>query len=405
MYEEQLKYYKKFEKAIRQTGYRGPLVSSCWQAGSGLSHFLNLYADYDIGVIDRHNYFGGGTGHTLAPGKFENQAMVSNIGSGLLSAGLQQVNERPFAFSEWMSLIPNEWTAESSPIIAAYGLGLQGWDASYVFATDIPHFSPIIQHPKGGIYNASSPTQLSLYPALARMIYRNDVSEGKTVLNRNVYLQTMKAGATWLHEEVNQDFDRKSVAGAFPLQLMAAGKVMLTFAQDSAIEIAGEFDDLWKDSTVVSNTGELTWSEKGKGYFTINTPGTKGIIGFCQGRTFRLGEINLKTDNEFAVILVSALGKNEKISDGGKVLVTTISRARNTNMKYNDDHTELIETGNAPVLLEPVKIELQFIGDKTPECTILDHNGNKTTHKVKAQNGIFMLNGAETKTMYYLFEY
>ena len=175
MYEEQLKFYDKFEKAIRATGYKGTLVGSCWQAGSGLTHLLNLHADYKAGIIDRHNYFGGGGGHTLKPGKFNNSSMLGKIGSGLLSTGMQQVTDRPFAFSEWMSLIPNEWTAESAPIVAAYGMGLQGWDASYVFATDYPHFTPTIQNPSGGIYNATSPTQLSLYPALAAMIYRDDV--------------------------------------------------------------------------------------------------------------------------------------------------------------------------------------------------------------------------------------
>jgi hypothetical protein len=67
-----------------------------------------------------------------------NAAMVSMPGSGLLSTGFQQVKNRPFFMSEWMSLIPTEWTAESSPLVAAYGLGLQGWDASYAFAWIIP---------------------------------------------------------------------------------------------------------------------------------------------------------------------------------------------------------------------------------------------------------------------------
>ncbi len=119
-------------------------MASCWQAGTGLAHLLNLYSDREVGIIDRHNYFGGGQGHQLVPGPFDNAAMVSRIGSGLFGAGLQQVGDRPFAFSEWMSLIPTEWTAESAPIIACYGMGLQGWDASYVFATDSPAY---LNHP------------------------------------------------------------------------------------------------------------------------------------------------------------------------------------------------------------------------------------------------------------------
>ncbi len=405
LYEEQLKFYKKFEKAIRATGYKGTLVGSCWQAGTGLSHILNLYTDYEVGIIDRHNYFGGGKGHSLAPGKFNNAAMVSKIGSGLYGTGLQQVSDRPFALSEWMSLIPTEWTAESAPIIAAYGLGLQGWDASYVFATDMPNYSSVIQHPRGGIYNATSPAQLALYPALARMIYRNDVIEGKVAVNRNVDLKAMQSGETSFKDVVKQDFDRKSIEGSFPLQLMAAGKVVLTFTSNSSLDLAGNIDQLWKDSTVVSNTGQLTWSEKGKGYFTINTPGTKGLVGFAKDKKFDLGEISLATDNEFAVILITSPEPGKTIAQSRSMLITTIARARNTDMKYNEDHTELLENGKAPVLLEPVKLSLSIEGKTTLKCALLDHNGNKTPNQVKSENGVLTLDGAATKTMYYLVEF
>jgi hypothetical protein len=190
LYEEQVAFYNRFVAAIRQTGYRGPVVGSCWQAGTGLTHLYNLHADYSAGIIDRHNYSGGETGHHLVPGKVDNAAMVGRPGSGLLGTGLQQVEGRPFVLSEWMSLIPNEWTAEASPLVAAYGMGLQGWDGSYAFALDYPHFTKTLHTP--GVYNVTSPTQLALYPALAAMLYRNDVQEGTTVIRRGVNLRILR---------------------------------------------------------------------------------------------------------------------------------------------------------------------------------------------------------------------
>ncbi len=112
-------------------------MGSCWQAGDNLSHYYNLYADYQAGIVDRHNYFGGGAGgNDIKPGKIsrKNTAMVSHPGSGLLGTGMQMVKDAPFSMSEWMSELPNEWTAEASPIIGIYGLGLQGWDASFAYA-------------------------------------------------------------------------------------------------------------------------------------------------------------------------------------------------------------------------------------------------------------------------------
>jgi hypothetical protein len=403
LYEEQMKFYRKFEKAIRDTGYKGPLVGSCWQAGTGLAHLLNLHADAEVGMIDRHNYFGGGQGHQLVPGKFDNAAMVSKIGSGLYSAGLQQVSDRPFAFSEWMSLIPNEWTAESSPIIAAYGMGLQDWDASYVFATDYPQYTHTIQ--SHGIYNATSPTQMALYPALARMIYRGDVQEGETLVNRKIDLKSLLKGETPLNETVKQDFDRKVIEGSFPIRMMAAGKILLSFADENKTEYMENLSPLWKDSVMTSTTSQLKWSVKGKGYFTINTPGTKGLVGFAKGQTFDLDELSLQMDNEFAVILVTSLEKNKGISDARKILVTTVARAKNTGMEYNEDHTELLEIGQAPILLEPVKLSMSIRRKTMPAITVLDHSGNKTNKTIQVKNGKWVLDGTESETIYYLLEY
>jgi hypothetical protein len=230
LYEEQAKFYSRFVNAIRQTGYKGLIVGSSWQAGSGLAHLWNVYADYGVGPIDRHNYSGGGTGHRFVPGKVENTAAVSAPGSGLLSSGFQQVADRPFFLSEWMSLIPNEWTAESAPLIAAYGLGLQGWDASFSFAMDYPHFTPTVQSGHG-VYNVTSPTHLGLYPALAAMIYRNDIRKGDIVATRNVSESALATGRLPFFEKVEQESDVKKLQSVVPLQALAAGRVVLSFNQ------------------------------------------------------------------------------------------------------------------------------------------------------------------------------
>jgi hypothetical protein len=47
--------------------------------------------------------------------------------------GLQQVIDRPFGLSEWITVYPALYSADGPAIIAAYGMGLQGWDASYEF--------------------------------------------------------------------------------------------------------------------------------------------------------------------------------------------------------------------------------------------------------------------------------
>ena len=43
----------------------GEILGSNWQAGSNLSHYYNLWSDAQVGILDRHNYFGGA--NTFAP--------------------------------------------------------------------------------------------------------------------------------------------------------------------------------------------------------------------------------------------------------------------------------------------------------------------------------------------------
>ncbi len=143
-----------------------------------LPHYLNLRSDYLVGFIDRHNYFGGGL----------SDSMLRQPGSGYFGSGLQQVVDRPFGLSEWIHVYPSLYSAEGPALIAAYGLGLQGWDASFEFQSQSARrlFSDRAGWPPWGVWEADVPTQLGQYPALARMIYRGDVLEGEAISTRRV---------------------------------------------------------------------------------------------------------------------------------------------------------------------------------------------------------------------------
>lgn len=404
LFEEQVKFYERFIKAIRQTGYKGVIVGSCWQAGSGITHFYNLKADYDAGAIDRHNYFGGGNGHSLRPGEFNNQSMLTTPGSGLLSTGFQMVRGRPFQISEWMSLIPNEWIAEASPIIATYGLGLQGWDASFAFAVDDDNFTPTLQRGHG-IYNVTSPTQLVLYPALAAMIYRGDVKEGKPFLNRNVNIEDLRKGKLGFMEKTSQQYDVKAFASVVPSAALAIGPVTVSFDDPRSMVVPQLTDFIDSTSrTITSNTGQLKWRFGESPFFTVNTSGTQGAVGFFKGETISLKDITITTNNEFAVVLVTSLDRVKGIADSEKILITTMARARNTGMQYSEDKTRLLDTGDAPILLEPVDITLVMPVKKRFKIHILDHTGHKTGKELKVKKGKVRLNGAETRAIYYLIE-
>lgn len=398
---EQNRFYDKALKAIRKTGYQGPVIGSCWQAGAGITHFYNLYADYRMGIIDRHNYFGGGTGHRLVPGTFKNTPMVSRPGSGLLSTGKQAVEDRPFQFSEWMSLPPNEWIAEGPPLIAVYGMGLQGWDGSQAFANDFPELTETIHTP--GVYNINAPTQISLYPSLFAMITRDEIKEGDIVAKRNVHLPSLKDGVIGFNEMVKQDWDQKVFSGGAPDEYLAAGQVVIDFTDEFTETEIEDFSDYVDtiNRVVKSNTGQLEWDYSGKGYFTANTEFTKLLTGFSEGKKIDFGDVSLKTDNPFAVVILTSLDPDKDLKATSSALLTVVARAKNSGMIFNESKTEILEVGEAPILMEAVNLELRMKDRMIREIFPLNHAGQRTTKRLVVNNGNYYLDGKENETLYY----
>ncbi len=401
LYEQQMNFYNRFKDSVRSTGYRGPVIGSCWQAGSGPTHYYNLHTDYKMGIIDRHNYFGGGTGHRLVPGRFKNNAMVSKPGSGQLSTGIQQVKDRPFALSEWMNLPPNEWIAEGAPIVACYGLGLQGWDASYSFAMDNQEFTNTIHTP--GVYNVTSPTQMALYPALVSTLYNGDLKEGRLIHQKNVLIKDLIYGKLGFRDKIKQDRDQKVFEGEIPIEALAVGRIAVNFTrkfQETSTPDISEYLDTLKKQ-VKSTTGQLFWDFSGQGYMTVNTPSLKGFVGFTDKSTHELNEISIRVLTPFAVVLVSSLEKGKALLETGKILITTVARAKNSGMKYDDNKTKLIEVGEAPILMEPVDVELIFNYRTPKEIYILDHVGRRTGNQIPVKAKKIKISGKKYNTLYY----
>ncbi len=403
LHDTQDKFYSRFADAIRATGYKGALVGSCWQAGSGVSHLYNLNSDYQVGVIDRHNYFAN-TGHRLARGRVINTSMLSRPGSGILETGMQQVADRPFQLSEWISCIPNEWVAEGPPLVAVYGMGLQGWDGSHEFGSNYDHWTPTIEAP--WVYNVDSPTQMGQFPSLARMIYRGDVKEGDPVAVRKASLAGLAEGKIGFEENVEQQGDVKTFSGSTPSEALAVGRVLVQFTDKPEASQAADLSPYWDQGAKVvhSDTGQLTWNYAGKGYFTVDTPGTQALVGFAPGQRIDLKDVSIQTSTPFVSLFITSLDRQKPIGQASSLLITAVARERNTGMQYNADHTQVLQTGKAPILLEPVDATIMVRGRGAAKVQALDHDGCTSGQAVpvqtQGQDSQFSIGGAY-KTLYY----
>jgi hypothetical protein len=385
-------FYGKFVKAIRATGYQGPLVGSPWQAPSGLPNYYNLKSDAMVGYIDRHNYFGGAL----------NDTMLDKPGGGNFSSGLQQVAGRPFGFSEWIHVYPSLYSAEGPAIIAAYGMGLQGWDASYEFqSSQIPKsYNEIVGNLPWGVWNADVPTQIGQYPALARMIMRGDVMEGEVIGVRNVSARNLAEGKFDFSDKVEQQGDVKSFSGTTPETALAAGRLLVKFSDQDEPSLFPEMRKYDRDKRIVSTTQQLTWDYAGKGYFTVNSAGTKAVVGFAQDRGLDLGGYTFVMHCPYASVFLTSLDKGKDLSQTRTALLTAVARNSNSGYKILTIDNRMLDNGKAPILLEPVKADVTC-GRAVAVVNILDQDGQRTGRTLPVDQNRFQIDSAVEKTIYY----
>jgi len=402
LYGLQCGFYDRYVQAMRQVGYQGEILGSNWQAGRALSHFYNLHSDWRVGTIDRHNYFGGGR---AKPGEtFNNATMLRSAGSGTLSVGLQQCSDRPFMLSEWIHVFPNEWGVEGPALLGAYGCGLQGWDASYLFQNrDNGEFSDRIGRDR---WDVTAPQVLGVFPAVARQVLRADVKESERCVPLRVHVPSLARAKLGFDDRVVQQYDVKTFdSDKVPARALAVARCAVEFTEDYQETPAFDTRPFERNGFLVSSTGQLKWREgfgTGQaGYFTIDTPGTKAVVGFAENQACRLGTVTITPQCRFAAIYVSALDPDKTIGSSKRLLVVAVARARNTGMTLSESEDEVIERGAVPILMEPVKATITLSGRAVETVNVLDHDGRRTDSTIAPPGGRFTVDGARDKTMYY----
>jgi hypothetical protein len=200
---------------------------------------------------------------------------------------------------------------------------------------------------------------------------------------------------------VVQQGDIKSFSGSVPQEALAAGRVVVEFTGKPS---ASTFPDMTKyrsGSAITSTTKQLVWDTAGNGYFTVNTPGTKAVVGFAEGKSFPLGDVTISVACPYASIFLTALDKNATLANAKSALLCAAARNCNTGFKYFAIDSKVLDNGKSPMLLEPVKATFQITGRSVVSVNVLDHDGRPTGKKLLLKNSRFTIDGAVEKTLYY----
>jgi hypothetical protein len=282
-------------------------------------------------------------------------------------------------------------------------MGLQGWDASFEFQSQA--LKRVYNDRAGwfpwGVWEADVPTSLGQYPTLARMIYRSDVKEGPVISVRRVSPGELAEGKFSFSDKIVQRGDVKTFGGTVPPEALAAGRVAVEFTKEPEASTFPDMKRYRKGSVITSATKQLVWDYTDKGYFTMNTPGTKAVVGFAKGKEITLGNVTIMPACSFASLFITALDKDETVARGKRALITAVARQSNTGFKYFTPDNRVLDNGQAPILLEPVKATIHIKGRRISTVRLLDHAGRRTKRTLEVGGGRFTIDGAKDKTLYY----
>jgi hypothetical protein len=375
MAEMQRGFYTACEEAIRGAGFKGVTITTAWQVGGAASEAANLWTDTVGSMIDRHNYFGGGAGgHGIAEGKVDNASHLTQPGGGLFSMAMKQVENKPFSVTEWTQLPPNQWKLEAAPLMAFYGMGLQGWDASWHFAQNGTRLGD--GWPGMGSYATDTPHFIGQFPALSFALRKGHLTEAPVIAARRLTRQGIFTGTDPLQQDATQggyDAKKLQVAGGTPLETFAIGRVTVGF--EGGLPVKPDLEKYWdaKQKVIRSATNELIW-DYGRELITVASPKTQGIIGKPGKEPHRLPGVTVQFNTPFVSTLFTPLD-DQPLAQSKHILITALARDKQTGTVYSADGSRLESTGTAPLLLEPVHAVFTLVGAKPIGVSALDAYG------------------------------
>lgn len=393
----QREYYAEMIAFLRDVGVKVPITGSNWAAGGLPLVSANEPADFQ----DSHAYWDmwsdkHGTNKPLI--KERNSTMLRQL------AAMRRL-DRPFFASEWDVVWPNEWRGTSPLVMAAAGC-LQEWDGLTVHTYRYRTTNPV--HAMGAVVmdgvgyrvnfdTFNDPAKFGLFYHAALLFRRGDVAPAKQAVEIQTDEKTMFESPPAVLNMLGTLPEEHKVGVALPEQSPTAARVLKAEEKKNADTEQAE---------IVSDTGEVRRSpQQGRGI--IDTPRTKAAYGFLgECGTLELDGLKLTVKTPFAVIALSSL-TDEPLASSTNILLTTVGRADNSGAKYNEDHTERLELGHAPVLIEVIEAKLELkAACRDLRVWSIDPEGFHTGElPVEYKDGVLKFEvGKDFPSMYYLIQ-
>ena len=325
----------------KDLNYKGLII--CSQASYG--GWAGLARESRSDFIDMHAYWQ----HPNFPNKpwdgndwnIPNTAMADDAGAGTLaSLATHRVADKPFTVSEYNHAAPNDYAAETVPLILGYAAA-QDWDGVYLFDYNGNRDSWKANQIETYFSVHSDPNKMAMLPGMARAFLRGDVAalRGTTTLTvSRDDLLTFNAGkrsGSVYDNMVSNDWRKWGLTRDDLLESRVQLKIAAG-ATAPVIERSGP------------RGGQWSWNFWGdRGVVEIDAPAAKSIVGRI-GDGFIVGPLQagaltvsgVQSPNDWAALSLVSLDKLP-VAQSKSLLLTAMNRAENTGMKWNAERTSV----------------------------------------------------------------
>lgn len=392
-----MRFYYELESAYFKdmAGYLRGLGLSCPLAGS--NHWENIEYDIkanaipELDYIDRHMYWNHpqfGYGVSVI---FDNQTMLKYPQRAIPAVlAAQRIAGKPYVVSEWNTAWPGDYYFEGPAVVIPYAR-YQDWDALIQFSFNNEHYRDVLSD---NFDISALPNVLSQLQVAVPLFYGNNIEPATHSVIEYI---SDKALTGFIEED-------RGVFGLPRLSLVAA--VSKTF--DSRAQVLPDVQTQFRASSdvMVSDTGQLTW-DGAQSRFSVETDAIQGAVG-ALGTALDLSLVSIRTDTPFcSVFLIAKDGL--PLAQSKKILLLASARAENTDMIYNSAKTQIIDIGDAPIILEFVEGEVTLRGALAREgwkLSALDLSGKQIQAIPIVNEGQRKLVSLKSayRTLYYLLE-
>jgi hypothetical protein len=326
-------------------GVRAPITGTADHSHTS-SPYAMLASLSKLDIVDGHVYWQ----HPGSPPPVNTPMVNDPLHSTIVQLSRTAFAGKPYTVSETNHPFPNDWASEGIPVLAAYA-SFQDWDAIIMYTFE-PKRDPAWKPYIGDPFDISlDPVRMTEMATGALAFLRGDIRPARETVLRSYSWDQMVESRRLPRTE------QPYFTPGFPLTLPLEHAVRIRSfdgGPTTTFKAAGE-------GPIRSDTGELEWctAESKNGVVTVNTDRTQSLIGFVTKNPKSLKNLSAKVTNDFASIVLTSMDA-QPIARSGKLLLTAASRVTNTGIKWNDQHTRVVNQGESPTLIEPVSGELRL---------------------------------------------